>query len=356
MKVLVTGIGIVSPLGLGRREVWEAVKAGRKLAPAASTRFSIEGLGIPGVAEVPDLDMDRILSGVDTRRMPRVSQFACAAAALALKDAGLCESAQGRTVGIDPVIGERLMLCVASTHGSAEHAVKFHDEMIDYGSGKTSAMLFATSTYNAPISAIAQSLRVKGPCHAIAGGCEAGIDVVGLGAEFIRAGLADVALVGGTEELSGVFLSAYRRFGALGGPVPAEGACFLVLEAESAAKARRAVSFCELTSYETGMCPHGMTRQVCGNGGSREKEERKSKCRMNSAPFVGRAFAMSSAADVAFSSMCLSEREVPEALVGKGGTHAIRQGGADVFIARSDATIVGISWTRRWNVLGLSTT
>lgn len=258
-RVVVTGVGLVSPLGSDPDRVFDAVLAGASGVQA-----------IPGFAEVADLGV-RIggpVSGFEPQRIPRkfrrsmsrMSQYATAAAADAVAMAGLPEAVlqSGRTAVV-----------AGSTTGSPDAMEAFFREYIGTGSirGVSGTAFLRVMSHTVPAH-LALVFGINGPVHTPACACAISNQAVGMGLDLLRLGRADVALCGGADELSVLGAATFDLVGAASrgwvddptarpapfdrsrdGVVVAEGASMVVLETLAHARARGAPVLGEVLGY-----------------------------------------------------------------------------------------------------------
>lgn len=280
-RVVVTGLGVVSPLGCGAELAWTRLLAGRsgvrrmplRAGWRASSRLPLVAGTVPARDEDPHggFDPETAASMRDRRKMDRFVQFALSAASEAIRAAGLLEG--GRT---DPT---RIATVVGSSLGGLESIV----DAVRPGAGQAPPRLspFALPTFLGSMGASWISIRhgFKGPLGAPEGAFAAGLQALGDGARLIRANEADVAVCGASEAcLHPLVFEAFGAARALAsgcatrpeavsrpfdasraGFVLAEGAAMLVLEAIDHAEARGAQPLAELVGYGTSADAHHIT-------------------------------------------------------------------------------------------------
>jgi 3-oxoacyl-[acyl-carrier-protein] synthase II len=254
-RVVVTGIGIVSPLGNSVEAVWDALLAGT----SGARRVTIDGIGELTAFPVDGVDeAARAAFGPrDARRMDRAGQLATLAAAAALSDA--------EPHGIPP---ERIGAAIGCVHGGAQTLNDAAVTLVTRGADRVSPLAIPLGLTNAPVAAVTRTLDVRGPASVAGTACAAGTDAIGTGFELIRSGRADLVLAGGAEApLAPLVAAGYRQLGALSqtqrppaeasrpfdaardGFVIGEGAGVLVLEEREHARARGAVIHAELIGF-----------------------------------------------------------------------------------------------------------
>ena len=248
--VAVTGIGIVSPIGIGREAFWQALRDGRSgIAPVEG---SARPSGLPRIAApVGEFAARDLIASPQLRRMDRLSRMAVASSRLALDDAGIAPTA---------LSSERVGVVFGTALGNLEESVAHLDRVFTRGPAAASPMVFPNLVMNAPAGYVAMEFGFTGVNFTVAQAEVSGEHAVVLGCEVLQSGRADVVLAGGGDELSTVLLEGYHRARALAGQrggrewsspydsarsgiVLGEGAAILVLETLAQAHARKAAIF-----------------------------------------------------------------------------------------------------------------
>lgn len=265
-RVVVTGIGTVTPGGLGRDRFWRTVTGDRsQVGPI--TRFECRHYRTRIAAEIKDFDPLAFIDPKRARRMDRSAQFAVVAARLAVEDAGL-DMRHGRCVGI----------CLGTSAGGAEFGGHQLFKAIS-GDYRRVSPHVAVSAFPGSLSGyVSIDLGVHGPGILISTGCTASADAIGYALQMLRSGKADMMLAGGSEAPIAPFtLQAFSSLGALSsrndeperasrpfdrerdGFVLAEGSVVLVLENLEAAILREARIYGEIGGYATTSDGYHMT-------------------------------------------------------------------------------------------------
>ncbi len=257
-RVVITGVGAVTPLGLNVPEMWDALLAGRS-GVTKITQFDASDLACQIAAEVKNFDPKRYINFKAARRMARVSQLAVAAAQEAIKDAGLEKPVP------EP---ERTGVLVGTAMGGYERADMAAQEYQRKGIRSVGPFDLISSLPNMPAYHVGHDIEAKGPLSTVVAACATGTQAIGDGAEWIRRGAADLVVAGGAEGLiyyanvvgfiamRGLSLRndeperASRPFDAgRDGFVIGEGAGILVLERLEHALERGAHIYAELLGY-----------------------------------------------------------------------------------------------------------
>ena len=256
-RVVVTGLGMVSPLGIGWRAAWDNALAGTSTA-GEITRFDASGHACRIACEVRDFEPLDHIEKRALRRMDRVSQFAVAASRMALEDAGLEIEGDGERAGV----------VMATGNGSSESFEEHHRNLLERGPDRASPLMVPVTIVNMSAGHVSIELGLRGPSSCVVTACASGNHGIGDAAALIRRGAADVMLAGGTEAGVTPFCMASldatralsrrnddpehacRPFDAgRDGFVSAEGAGVLVLESLEHAEARGADIVCEVAGY-----------------------------------------------------------------------------------------------------------
>ena len=255
-RVLVSGLGIVSPLGIGREAFFQGLREARVAIRRVDDIYDLEGIGAKVGAPVMDFDPRDFMEPKRARRLGRASQFAVAAARLALEDAGL--------VPRDP---ERGGVAIGTGIGAIESMVNNHIALLERGPSRISPFFAPVFMPNAPAAEVAIAFGIKGPNVGVVTACASSGHAIGLAWQWIKAGLVDWALAGGTESVMiRLVFAAFDRMGALSrnpdpetasrpfdaqrdGFVLGEGAGVLVLESEEHLLARGGEALAELGGF-----------------------------------------------------------------------------------------------------------
>jgi 3-oxoacyl-[acyl-carrier-protein] synthase II len=257
-RVVVTGIGAVTPVGSTAPETWRAAVDGQSGIDFIRA-FDVDGLPVRVAAEVKDFDPAGLASPKELRRLDRNVLLALAAGKEAVEDASLN--------GYDPT---RVGILFGSAIGGFIGIMEQGEILRERGPDRVSPYFIPNVLVDAASGQLAISLGIKGPNYAPVSACATGSHAVGEGAELIRRGDADAILAGGTEAcihpliLAGFTAmrglaaenedppKASRPFDATrAGFVMGEGACVLVLEELEKAQARGAQIYAEVLGYGT---------------------------------------------------------------------------------------------------------
>ena len=175
-RVVVTGLGIVSPLGIGWRESWDAALAGTSTARTI-TRFDPADHACKIACEVRGFDPEDHIDRRAARRMDRASQLAVAAARMAVEDAGL-EIRDG---------GERAGAVISTGNGSSQTFEDNDAQLIARGPGRASPLMVPMTIVNMSAGHVSMQLGLRGPSWVVSTACSSSAKVFGSAARLIEA-------------------------------------------------------------------------------------------------------------------------------------------------------------------------
>ncbi len=272
-RVVVTGVGAVTPAGPTAAATLEAVLAARPAA-VPITSWDTEGNPVRFAAEITDFDPAPLIEPRDARRIDRVSQLGIVAAQEALAQAGLA----GEGADLEGIDRTRVAVIIGSGVGGI---ISLEDQIgvrITKGINRVGPMLIPMMMANATSGLVALRHGFHGSAFSVATACASGVDSIGVAADLIRAGRADVVVAGGTEAaITPTAMAAFARMGALStrnddpaaasrpfdrdrdGFVMGEGAGVVVLESAEHAARRGATSLGELAGYGSTCDAHHIT-------------------------------------------------------------------------------------------------
>jgi 3-oxoacyl-[acyl-carrier-protein] synthase II len=291
-RVVVTGLGVVSPIGNDLASFWSALKAGKSGA-GPITRFDASRLDAKIAAEVKDFDPLLYMDKRDARKMAHFTQFAVAAAVQAWRDAGLGEgfvAPEGQSAPELPYDSERVATVLGNGIGGVEVLVESHKKMLESGPGRMLPMTVPLMITNEAAANVAIRLGLHGIAMTSVTACTSGTDAIGQAMDMIRSGRCDIAVAGGTEASITEFgMGGFCRLQALStkyndqpekasrpfdkdrdGFLMGEGAAILILEDYERAKKRGAKIYAELAGYGATCDAYHLTSpDPEGKGGAR---------------------------------------------------------------------------------------
>jgi 3-oxoacyl-[acyl-carrier-protein] synthase II len=267
IRVAMTGIGVVCPLGIGREEMWASAVAGRSGA-GMITLFDASDLPVRIACEAHGFDPADFIERRAARRMDRYAQLAVAAGRLALQDSGLPIDRDG--AGIGAIIGN-------GGSGTISREEQ-HRVMLERGIDRVSPFAIPQSVANMGAGQVSIELGLRGPVTATCTACAAGTDAIGTAADIIRRGDARAMLAGGGDTLISPFFVAgfdamkvlsHRNDDPAGAARPfdedrdgflvGEAGAVVVLEPLEDALARGAEIICEVAGYGSSADGHHIT-------------------------------------------------------------------------------------------------
>ncbi len=270
----VTGLGLVTPGGIGVEETWRAICAGES---TASFDDELDGMPVDFTCRVPGFDADTLLGRRNAWRLDRYVHLALVAAREAIADAGL-----------DPKVwdGTRVGVVMGNALGGVATFEKQHNTMLTEGAGKVSSMLIPMMGVNMVAGYIAIDCGAQGPNLVTTTACASATTAIGTARDLLRTGRCDIVLAGGAEAgLTQPIMAGFTRMGALSGRVQdptaasrpfdgdrdgfvaAEGAGILVLERMAHAEARGARVRARISGYgATADAHHATAPDPSGTG------------------------------------------------------------------------------------------
>jgi 3-oxoacyl-[acyl-carrier-protein] synthase II len=261
-RVWITGLGLVTPIGIGLDAFWSGLKAGKSPVKRID-RFDPDAFRSQVAAQVDDFEPTDYMDAKAARQTDRFSQFALAAGAMAIADAKIEMKGPGAPRA------DRFAVYVGSALGGIAYAEQQHERYIDRGIRSVAPNLALAVFGGAAPANVGIALGLHGPILSTANSCAAGAVAIGEALRLIRSGGADAALAGGVEvPLSPLAFGAFDIIRALSaghndtpaaaerpfdsardGFVMGEGAALLVLEDAESARKRGATPYAELRGY-----------------------------------------------------------------------------------------------------------
>ncbi|MCE1206455.1 MAG: beta-ketoacyl-ACP synthase II [Spirochaetia bacterium] len=267
-RVVVTGLGVVSPIGNDVPTFWAGVKA-QKNGIGPITLIDASDLAVKIAGEVKDFDPSKRLDPKESKKMDRYAQFSVYAALEALADAGLTK---------EDLDSERTGVCLGTGQGGSQSIEDAVARLIERGPGRVPPLTVAKGLANFGPGQIAMTLSLTGPCQTIVTACAAATDAIGQGMRLIRNGYADMIFAGGAEaSIVRMCMASFINIQALStrndapdkasrpfdkdrdGFVMAEGAGILLLEEYEHAKARGAKIYAEVAGFAATCDAHHVT-------------------------------------------------------------------------------------------------
>ncbi len=267
-RIVITGIGVVAPNGIGKQEFWDNCFAGVS-GIKRITLFDTSSYRCHWAGEISDFQPERYVGPKGLRNLDRTTRLALVAAKQAIEDAGLdITDANRGEIGV--VLG--------STMGSVHSISEFDKAGLREGPRYVNPALFPNTVINSPASQVAIRFGLRGLNATISTGFTASVDAVGYATDMLQLGRVQALVVGGVEELCLQTFLGFYKLGLLAraqngtpplyepfharrrGTLPGEGAAFFLLETAEVAKRRRATIYAEVSGYATQFHPASLYR------------------------------------------------------------------------------------------------
>jgi len=287
-KVVVTGMGVISPIGNSIEDLCTSLKAG-KSGIGQITSFDTTGFDVTIAGEIKDFDPSLWMDKKEARKMARFTQFAVAAAAQALTDAGLLSEPDAEGKKTVTCKQERTGIVIGNGIGGFEIVSESHKKLFNDGPKRMLPLTVPMMIPNEAAGNISMIYGTKGPAYTQVTACAAGTDALGQALDLIRSGRCDVVISGGTEAVIIPFsIGGFQMLKALStkrcsepqkasrpfdadrdGFVMGEGSGILILESEEHAKTRGAKIHAEFAGYGASADAFHITSpDPTGNGGA----------------------------------------------------------------------------------------
>lgn len=263
-ELVITGIGIVSPLGIGNEDFWKGLCEGRNCIRDI-TLFNTNDFKVKMACEITDFNPLDFIEKRHLRTLDRSTRFLIAATQLALEDANIV---------INEDNTQKIGLVAGSTFGSLHSIFQFDREGLTEGPKYVNPSFFPNTVINSPASQAAIKFKIKGFNTTVSTGLCASFDAFIYACDFIRLNRADTVLVAGVEELCEELFTGLYQCGLLSGTdgtiirsspfdknrnglVLSEGASLIVIEKEENALKRKATILARIISYANTFSPDG---------------------------------------------------------------------------------------------------
>jgi 3-oxoacyl-[acyl-carrier-protein] synthase II len=250
-RVVVTGLGAVSSLGIGARDFLASIRAGRSgISPI--TTFDTTGFPYTAAGEVPEFDPAAVLTTLEVGQWGRSALFGAAAARLAVTDSGIDPAA---------LAAAEAGSSMGTTGGESTVVEQLTEQWVHSGLPSMDPELIARAPANQIAAAVNSELGLTGEAQTLGTACSASNYALGYGFDMIRTGEADFMICGGAESVNRWAHAGFYRLGALAehvcrpfdanrtGILTAEGGVALLLEPLDYARARGARIYAEILGY-----------------------------------------------------------------------------------------------------------
>ncbi|MBA1333821.1 MAG: 3-oxoacyl-[acyl-carrier-protein] synthase, KASII [Firmicutes bacterium] len=276
-RVVVTGLGAVTPVGIGKDEFWTALKEG-KSGVDSITKFDTEGFDTKIAAEVKGFNPGDFMDKKEARRMDTFTQYAIAAARLAVEDGN---------IDLKSVEGDRLGVILGSGIGGIETLENQFRTMYDKGPSRISPFFIPMMISNMAAGQVSIAFGARGPNETIVTACASGTNAIGDAFKVIQRGDADMVITGGTEAaVTPMAVGGFCSMKALStrnddpkaasrpfdkgrdGFVLGEGAGIIILEELGHALKRGAKVYAEIIGYGMSADAYHITAPAPGGAGA----------------------------------------------------------------------------------------
>ena len=282
-RVVITGIGVISPIGTGKDKFFQSLKEG-VCGVGLISRFDTEGYDAKIAAEVKDFDPTEYIDKKECRRMDRFTQYAVAASKMAVADAAL---------DLDTVDSDMFGVCIGSGIGGMETMEAQHDILREKGPGRVSPFMVPMMISNIASGNVSIALNAKGPNTTVVTACASSTNAIGESMRMIQRGDADIMVTGGTEaSVTPLSVAGFCAMKALStrnddpktasrpfdkdrnGFVMGEGAGMLIVEELEHALKRGARIYAEVVGYGTTGDAHHITAPAPDASGAMKAMQR----------------------------------------------------------------------------------
>ncbi len=290
-RVVVTGLGLVTPIGVGGKEVYDRLCNGVS-GVGPITRFDASNLETKIAAEVKDFNPENYIPKKEIKRMDIFIQYALAAAHIAMQDAGL---------DITDEVADRVGTYIGTGLGGLPSLEYYHRVLLEKGPKKISPFFIPMLIGNMASGYVSMKYKAKGPCICVVSACASGNHSIGEAFKSVQRGDCDVAICGGTEaNLTPLTVAGFNAMKALStrndepekasrpfdknrdGFVVGEGAGVMILEELEFAKKRGAEIYAEIVGYgATSDAYHITAPDPEGDGARRAMEMALRDARVN---------------------------------------------------------------------------
>ena len=289
-RVVITGLGAVTPIGNNANDFWKGIKEG-KCGIDEITRFDITNFKVKLAAEVKDFNAEDYFDRREAKRLDRFSQYAMVAAREAWKDSGLDKETENM---------ERVGIIIGSGIGGIGTTEEEHEKYMTKGPDRVSPMYIPMGIPNMATGNVAIDIGAKGESIAMVTACATGTHSIGESFRMIKHGYQDIVLAGGTEAgITPLGIAGFANIKALtksedktrasipfdkerSGFVMGEGAGVIVLEELEHAKKRGAKIYAEMVGYgATSDAYHITSPAPGGEGGARAMKIAMEEAKVN---------------------------------------------------------------------------
>jgi 3-oxoacyl-[acyl-carrier-protein] synthase II len=260
-RVVITGLGVVSSIGIGWKDFWDSLLNGKSgISPVTS--FDTSEHFTHNGGEVKDFNPEDFIPPEELKTMSRANQLGLVAAKLAVEDASISQD--------EMAVALRKGVCIGITSGSVQVIEHINDKLIK-GEDVEQSLICQLPVHSTPAE-IARHLNIQGPGFLFSTACAAGNYAIGYGYDLICLNRADIILAGASDPFSRISFTGFNQFSAVApercqpfdknrkGMMVAEGAGILVLESLESALKRNAHIYAEILGYGLSCDANHMTQ------------------------------------------------------------------------------------------------
>lgn len=260
-KVLVTGLGVISPIGTGKDLFWQNLLSGKSGVDEIKG-FDTAEFRVHRGCEVKDFVSSDYIAPLESQRIGKASQFAVACTKMAIEDAH---------IKLDALDSDRMGVCFGTTMGEAQVFETLTYDYIKKGKDSISECLLVQYPPESITANIARIFNIKGPNTILPAACAAGNYAIGYGFDMIKNGLADIMICGGVDVMSVLAFTGFARILSIApdfcrpfdkerkGLILGEGCGVVILERDSNLKKRNAKPYAQLLGYSLSIDAHHIT-------------------------------------------------------------------------------------------------
>ncbi|AYO30433.1 MAG: 3-oxoacyl-[acyl-carrier-protein] synthase [Thermoanaerobacteraceae bacterium] len=278
-RVVITGIGVISPVGTGKEKFWDSLIQG-KSGIDLITRFNCDDFPTKIAGEVKDFNPEDYIEKKELKRLDRFTQFAIAATKMALEDSRL---------NLSSIDNDRVGVVMGSGIGGSETWEEQHNTLIEKGPKRVSPFFIPMMIANMASGQVSMAFNLKGPNFTVVTACASGTNAIGEAFRILQRNDADIMVAGGTEApITPLSLAGFSSMKALStrndephkasrpfdkdrdGFVMGEGAGVMILETLDHALKRNAHIYAEVIGYGTTADAYHLTQPAPeGEGAAR---------------------------------------------------------------------------------------
>jgi len=260
-RIVITGLGVVSSIGIGRERFWDALIKGKSGISEVES-FDTSDFPVHRGGEIKDFSPEVFIDKEKIKKMGRSSQLAISSAKLAVEDAGL---------RLDDFDKDRIGVCLGTTMGESQILVELDDAWLKKGMEYVDSEMIPQYPAYSLSSNVALELKLKGPNYIIPNACAAGNFAIGYAYDLIRDGQADIMLAGGVDAFAKIAFIGFSRLYAIAplnvqpfdlnrkGMMVGEGSAVVVLESFESALKRSCEIYAEVLGYGVSCDAYHMT-------------------------------------------------------------------------------------------------